>query len=837
MPNVRSYLRTVEKLQATLAGVLMPRREDGTPTLRPRRFFIGSGTSLLVVGLLFACYAQGTLPEDAFVQVTAAVFAGMIGFYVVFRVGLNRAAADASLTLHQMVYATLVVMYAMYFTNAGGIGVFPIIVLMIFLFGVLRLRTRALLLFALFILAADAATIALGAYSRPQVQDVRVQLLQWVTLAVALPWFALMGGYVSGLREELRKSNALLRTTLQDALASESRLAEAQRLAGLGSWTFQPATRVAHWSPKMYRIFGADPAHPVPLGDEFLRRVHPEDQRHYLDLIRPAIDEGRSFDSEYRIVSPEGELHWVHVVGEPVIDDNGQTILLRGTAIDITERKAQECAIRQARDEAAAARTTLVDAIEGLPEAFSLFDADDRLILCNGAYAEVYTNFSRFEDIAGMRYEDIVRASVAKGEPIAPEFANDVDAWVANRTWHHRNSGPEPRELELGGGRWLQVTERQTSFGGIVGMRSDITERKQMEQRQAMEHAVTRLLAESETVGETMPKVIRTICETLGWDCGARWQLKDNMLHCVETWTVAEREIAEFTAFSARQSYAPASSGLICRVLTTNKPVWIADVSCEPGFKRAVAAVRAGLHGAFAFPIRVRSEIVGVMEFFIRNVRQPDTALLRVLDSIGLQIGQFIARAIAQEQLKQLAHYDFLTGLPNRNLFNELLAHAFAKARRNRTRLAILFVDLDGFKEVNDRYGHDAGDHLLAVFTERLKRCVRVSDTFARHGISDSAARLGGDEFVVLVDDVVKPSDLAVLARRILVAAAEPFDLAGPRGHVSASIGISIYPEDGEDIDGLIKAADSAMYDAKQGGRNGYRFFSPITQQQVSLGS
>jgi diguanylate cyclase (GGDEF)-like protein len=223
------------------------------------------------------------------------------------------------------------------------------------------------------------------------------------------------------------------------------------------------------------------------------------------------------------------------------------------------------------------------------------------------------------------------------------------------------------------------------------------------------------------------------------------------------------------------------------------------------------------------------------MEFFIRNVRQPDTALLRVLDSIGLQIGQFIARAAAQEQLKQLAHYDFLTGLPNRSLFNELLAHAFAKARRNGTRLAILFVDLDGFKQVNDRYGHDAGDHLLATFTQRLKRCLRESDTFARHGLSDTAARLGGDEFVVLVDDVVKPSDLAALAKRILMAAAKPFDLAGPKGHVSASIGISIYPDDGEDIDGLIKAADSAMYEAKQGGRNAYRFFSSMAQRQVCL--
>ena len=110
---------------------------------------------------------------------------------------------------------------------------------------------------------------------------------------------------------------------------------------------------------------------------------------------------------------------------------------------------------------------------------------------------------------------------------------------------------------------------------------------------------------------------------------------------------------------------------------------------------------------------------------------------------------------------------------------------------------------------------------------------MRDSDTFARHGVSDTAARVGGDEFVLLVDDFVEASDLAALARRILMAAVQPFDLAGPKGRVSASVGISIYPEDADDIDGLIKAADNAMYEAKQGGGNAYRFFSAVIEQQV----
>lgn len=822
-------------LLATLAGVLMPRRKDGTSTLRPRLFFVGSGTSLLVVLMLLACYALGTLPGDVFAEVAVATVAGLIGFYLVFRTGLNRAAADPSLMVHQMVYATLVVMYAMYFTSAIGVGVFPIIVLIIFLFGVLRLRRRSLLLFALFILAAHAASITLRLYLRPEARDFGVRSLQWLTLAVTLPWFAMMGGYVSGLREELRKSNALMRTALEATQESESRLAVALRIAGLGSWTFDPATRAAYWSPEMCSIYGIDPASAAPKGAEFLRRVHPEDKERYREMIKPAIDEHRAFDGEYRILLPGGETRWVHVVGEPVVDDSGRTILLRGTVVDITERKTQEDAIRHARDEAAAARAMLADAIKVLPEAFALFDADDRLILWNDLHAEILADFG-IPVVAGMKYEEQVRASVAMGEAIPPQFGNDVDAYVADRVRVHRNPS-HTREAKVAGDRWLQISEGHTTAGGVVGVRSDITKRKHLEQRHAMEHAVTRLLANYETMGETIPKVIRTICETLGWDCGARWELdaKDNVLRCVDSWASSGDEIAAFSAFSARRVFPAVPTGLICRVMASGQPLWVADVSREPGFLRAAAAKAAGLHSGFVFPIPARARVVGAMEFFTRDVRQPDAELLRVLESIGLQIGQFIARGLAQEQLKQLAHYDFLTGLPNRNLFNDLLGRAFNKARRNGGRLALLYVDLDGFKAVNDRHGHDAGDHLLATFSRRLKDCLRDSDTFARAGASDTAARVGGDEFVVLIDDFADVSGVAVLARRILEAAAIPFDLAGPKAHVTASIGIGIYPDDCQDVEGLTKAADTAMYAAKELGRNGYRFFSAAAHPTAAL--
>jgi diguanylate cyclase (GGDEF)-like protein len=382
--------------------------------------------------------------------------------------------------------------------------------------------------------------------------------------------------------------------------------------------------------------------------------------------------------------------------------------------------------------------------------------------------------------------------------------------------------------LQLAGGRWFQVSERRTQAGGIVGVRREITQRKLLEQRQTMEHAVTRLLAEGDSVADTMPRIIETICETLGWDCGARWWWDEEarVLRCAETWTVAAKAVREFVDFSAQQRYSPSSTGLIRRTWTSSEPVWIADVSQDPGFLRAPNAAKAGLRAAFAFPILIGTQPHGVMEFFLRDAREPDPSLLRVTRSIGLQIGQFIARKAAQEQLRQLAHFDFLSGLPNRTLLNQVLEHALNKAQRRRTSLALLFIDLDGFKDINDQFGHDAGDHLLSTFAQRLRDSLRKSDLPMRLSSAGTPARFGGDEFVVVIDDSSEPANLAKVAQKILSAACEPVDFAGSRGSVTASIGIAVYPSDGANFDELMRNADSAMYAVKQAGGNAYRFFS-----------
>ncbi len=176
------------------------------------------------------------------------------------------------------------------------------------------------------------------------------------------------------------------------------------------------------------------------------------------------------------------------------------------------------------------------------------------------------------------------------------------------------------------------------------------------------------------------------------------------------------------------------------------------------------------------------------------------------------------------EQLRHLAFHDPLTGLGNRALLQDRLEMGIAQARRQGSRLAVLYLDLDQFKAVNDSLGHPVGDRLLQQVSERLKRCLRASDTLAR---------IGGDEFVVLMNDVADGHDCSLLASKLTDAIARPLDLDASRIHVRTSIGIALFPDDGEDAKGLMKCADMAMYAAKAAGRNTCRFFQRALSERA----
>ncbi|MDD5578480.1 MAG: EAL domain-containing protein [Methylobacter sp.] len=173
---------------------------------------------------------------------------------------------------------------------------------------------------------------------------------------------------------------------------------------------------------------------------------------------------------------------------------------------------------------------------------------------------------------------------------------------------------------------------------------------------------------------------------------------------------------------------------------------------------------------------------------------------------------------VAKEHLAHLAHHDILTALPNRLLLQDRLGQAIELARRHGRQLSVMFMDLDRFKYINDSLGHAMGDQLLQSVARRLRDCVRRSDTISRQG---------GDEFMLLLPTIKHAEDVALCAQKMLAALALPHRIGGHDLHISVSIGISIYPRDGQDGETLIKSADTAMYYAKENGRNTYKFFEP----------
>nr|WP_277812895.1 GGDEF domain-containing protein [Sulfurimonas gotlandica] len=167
--------------------------------------------------------------------------------------------------------------------------------------------------------------------------------------------------------------------------------------------------------------------------------------------------------------------------------------------------------------------------------------------------------------------------------------------------------------------------------------------------------------------------------------------------------------------------------------------------------------------------------------------------------------------------LSHQAHHDALTGLPNRVLFNDRLEQAIEKAKRSNSKIALLFIDLDHFKEINDSLGHDVGDEILKTVTTRLNESKRDEDTLAR---------LGGDEFTIILEDLHQVQDSSLIANKVLESLSKSMNVNDNVLYVSSSIGISIYPDDGVSTKDLLKFADSAMYKAKDEGRNNFQYYN-----------
>jgi diguanylate cyclase (GGDEF)-like protein len=264
-------------------------------------------------------------------------------------------------------------------------------------------------------------------------------------------------------------------------------------------------------------------------------------------------------------------------------------------------------------------------------------------------------------------------------------------------------------------------------------------------------------------------------------------------------------------------------------VLETGEPAWITRVTEDSNFPRAPWAREAGLEAAFALPVLVRSEVRAVLEFFSTEVLSVDATLLRVMGQVGAQLGRVFEREAAEARLTQQALYDELTGLPNRRLLMDRIAHALALTSRSDGSVDLLFLDLDDFKTINDSLGHQAGDELLARLAERISACLRTADTVAR--LSDvTVARLGGDEFAIVLENCADPT---LVARRLFEALRKPLTVLDQEIFVSGSIGMALGRACRPEPEELLAASNVAMHVAKRNGKNRMEVFEPAMHEEV----
>ena len=356
------------------------------------------------------------------------------------------------------------------------------------------------------------------------------------------------------------------------------------------------------------------------------------------------------FEKEY--TRKDGSRVPVLIGGATFEEDGSEGVAF---VLDLTERKCAEDALRAREAQLAEARRELRQMIDTIPIPVASYTADARRDFVNAAWKQ-YTGFS---DEAALGTEWSV---VAHPDHIATGEKMWRDAFATGEPWH-----TEERVRRADGQyRWFAIDRvaARDENGKIIkwyGTAYDIEDRKRAEERLRVQHTVAQILAEAATIEEATPRILWAMGECLGWDVGVLWRVdrEAEVLRCVEHWHKASIEVPEFERISRGFTFVP-GLGLPGRVWSSLEPEYIPDVVLEENFPRGPIAEREGLHAAFGFPILLGGEVLGVIEFFSREIRQPDQELLSVLATIGSQIGQFIERKRAEEAFQkvqmQLAH-------------------------------------------------------------------------------------------------------------------------------------------------------------------------------------
>src|SRR5579864_6684980 len=441
---------------------------------------------------------------------------------------------------------------------------------------------------------------------------------------------------------------------------------------------------------------------------------------------------------------------------------------------DITERHRTEQALTEAKANAEraeiaarAAHARLVEALDVVSEGLVIYDKDDRLVLWNRQYADVYP-ISKDVMTSGATFEEILRTGLARGQ--YPEALGREEQWLRERLQRHLQA-QSMHEQHLPGDRWVRVEERRTAEGGVIGVRIDITELKRRE-------ASFRLLFEenplpmwvAETATGRFLAVNMAMCSHYGYSGEQLLAMSEGDLHVTREQAGLAPESAPAGDEGGKMGRHRTADGRVIELVVESRK--LRYNGCDA-------------HVAAAFDMTERNQV--------------------------------------EQRSRYLACHDGLTDLPNRVALEEHLTRTIETARQNDSGFAVMCIDLDRFKQINDLHGHAMGDEVLRAVTRRL---VEV-------GQGAFIARVGGDEFVAVTDRQPQPAAAELLAARLRDALAERIEILDHSFDLDLSIGIAVYPRDGEDQIGLLADADAALYRAKHEGRGTIRFFTPAMDQQL----
>jgi diguanylate cyclase (GGDEF)-like protein/PAS domain S-box-containing protein len=425
---------------------------------------------------------------------------------------------------------------------------------------------------------------------------------------------------------------------------------------------------------------------------------------------------------------------------------------------------------KEAEAKALESQRLLYAIVDNAPALIYVFDTDGRLLMCNREFEKAVRH--RRDEILGRQRPAFLPEDVA-----AEHLENDRKVLAVGKVLSIEESNLEDDGIHT------YLTVKCPLYGpnddaiAVVGISTDITARKMAEND---------LLLASTVYDNTADGIVITDPDG--------------------TIVSINRAFTEITGYAASEAV-----GANPRMLQSERQT-------EDFYQRMWTAIReAGIWQGEIWNRRKNGELYPEW-LTITALKSPQG---EVRNYVGV-FSDISAIKRSQADLERLAHFDPLTDLPNRALFHDRLSRAFERARRYQHRVAVLLLDLDGFKTVNDSLGHPVGDRLLQMVAERLKECVRVEDT---------VSRLGGDEFAIVLANLAYGEDAIEVARKVLLAAQMPFDIDGQSALVTTSIGIAVFPDDGGEADVLIRNADAAMYQAKESGRNTYRYY----QQEMTL--